>query len=83
MADLPCRFDAHVALMTWIAGDPIDVPVCAEPARHREIAAFEPVPGVTLQIDTDVCDKHLADLARSGFHKRSARSSSAEKGHRA
>ena len=71
MADLPCRFDAHIALVSWLSGIPYETPACPEPARHTEIFAFEPASGLTVHVDTDVCDEHEAKLACSTFHKRS------------
>lgn len=71
-----CKFDAHIALVSWIAGAPVNVPVCGKAVACYAAIAIQPVSGVLLRIETDVCEEHHARIAEtpdykgSGWHRR-------------
>lgn len=67
----PCRFDAHVALCGAIVGSDASVPVCDQPVAYTAIVRIEPVDGVSLRIDSDVCEGHNRRLATAPHYHRS------------
>jgi hypothetical protein len=67
----PCRFDAHVALCSSISGYATSIPVCEELAAYTAIVRIEPVDGVGLTVDSEVCDKHNRKLAGAAHYQRS------------
>jgi len=65
-----CRFGEHVALTSAVGGYEVAIPPCGEAATQRVLCRF-PSPGISLEVDTEVCDAHERRLSGASGYVRS------------